>query len=49
MYRSQERAQLPLLFAGDALIAVADLWLDESRAGQRAQPRAARGSSGTRD
>jgi tRNA(Ile)-lysidine synthase len=26
----QVRAQLPLLFAGDTLLAVADLWLDES-------------------
>jgi tRNA(Ile)-lysidine synthase len=35
----QVRAQLPLLFAADVLVAVADLWLDES---VQAQPRSTR-------
>ena len=36
-----ERARLPLVFAGDRLVAVADLWLDESvQAGSAARRRA---------
>ena len=36
------RAQLPLVFAAEALVAVADLWLDESVQAQPGRTRRAR-------